>query len=62
MSCCNTNITSCVQFVAQTTDRVLDSVMARNGDRTLLSWQNLIHGAVDVDWFARLYKVLGKEK
>ncbi|BAZ26431.1 hypothetical protein NIES4073_73380 [Kalymmatonema gypsitolerans NIES-4073] len=35
---------------------------AQVSERTPLSGQNLVDGAVDVDWFARIYKALGKEK
>uniref|UniRef100_A0A0C1RN76 DUF4132 domain-containing protein n=1 Tax=Tolypothrix bouteillei VB521301 TaxID=1479485 RepID=A0A0C1RN76_9CYAN len=43
-------------------EEIRETWTAQVSDRTPLSGQNLTDGAVDVDWFARIYKVLGKEK
>ncbi|HEY9874320.1 MAG TPA: DUF5724 domain-containing protein, partial [Candidatus Obscuribacterales bacterium] len=46
----------------QVSSEIRETWTAQVSERTPLSGQSLIDGAVDVDWFAGIYKALGKEK
>lgn len=43
-------------------EEIRESWAAQMGERTPLTAQNLIDGAVDVDWFHRVYAALGAER